>query len=58
MPNEPKFDENSVQILGDLIQERTGLLYENSRTDLLIDRLTPLVVERGLESFLDYYYLF
>jgi chemotaxis protein methyltransferase CheR len=57
MPNEPKFDENSVQILGDLIQERTGLLYENSRTDLLIDRLTPLVVERGLESYLDYYYL-
>jgi chemotaxis protein methyltransferase CheR len=32
-------------------------MYENSRIDLMIDRLTPLVIERGLDSFLDYYYL-
>jgi chemotaxis protein methyltransferase CheR len=53
----PRLNETAAQILADLIQERTGLIYENSRTDLMIDRLTPLVIDRGLDSFLDYYYL-
>jgi chemotaxis protein methyltransferase CheR len=57
MRNQPEINTNSVQLLADLILDRTGLLYENSRTDILIDRLTPLVVERGLDSLLDYYYL-
>jgi chemotaxis protein methyltransferase CheR len=57
MRNQPEINTNSVQLLADLILERTGLMYENSRIDLLIDRLTPLVVERGLDSVLDYYYL-
>jgi chemotaxis protein methyltransferase CheR len=52
-----KFNDNSLKLLVDLILDRTGLIYENSRTDLLIDRLKPLVIERGLDSFLDYYYL-
>jgi chemotaxis protein methyltransferase CheR len=57
MRNQPEINTNSVQLLADLILDRTGLLYENSRIDILIDRLTPLVVERGLDSLLDYYYL-
>jgi chemotaxis protein methyltransferase CheR len=52
----PRLNEAAAQILADLIQERTGLNYENSRTDLMIDRLTPLIIDRGLDSFLDYYY--
>jgi chemotaxis protein methyltransferase CheR len=57
MDYSPRFNEAAAQILADLIQERTGLIYENSRTELMIDRLTPLVIDRGLDSFLDYYYL-
>jgi chemotaxis protein methyltransferase CheR len=44
-------------LLRDLIHERTGLFYENGKSDLLTDKLSPLLVERGFNSFLDYYYL-
>jgi len=44
-------------LLRDLIHERTGLFYDNGKCDLLIDKLSPLVIERGFGSFLDYYYL-
>lgn len=44
-------------LLRDLIHERTGLFYETGRCDWLMDKLAPLLVEGGLNSFLDYYYL-
>lgn len=44
-------------ILRDLIRERLGLHYETSKLELLADKLYPRVVERGCDSFLDYYYL-
>jgi len=44
-------------LLRDLIQERTGMLYDNEKVNLLLDKLSPLVIERGFNSFLDYYYL-
>ncbi len=44
-------------ILRELIHERLGLFYESDHFDQLADRLAPLVVARGLDSFLDYYYL-
>lgn len=47
----------AVGLLRNLIHERTGLFYENGKGDLLMDKLSPLVVERGFSSFLDYYYL-
>jgi chemotaxis protein methyltransferase CheR len=48
---------SAFTLLRDLIHERTGLFYENGKSDLLIDKLSPLVIERGFSSFLDYYYL-
>src|ERR1043165_6878118 len=48
---------SSFTLLRDLIHEHTGLFYENGKSDLLIDKLSPLVIERGFNSFLDYYYL-
>ena len=48
---------NAFALLRDLIHERTGLFYEDSKIDLLTDKLSPLVIERGFQSFLDYYYL-
>src|SRR3954470_3678045 len=44
-------------IFRDLIHERLGLSYAPGQTDQLADRLSPLVVARGLMSFMDYYYV-
>ncbi|MFN2407327.1 MAG: protein-glutamate O-methyltransferase CheR [Pyrinomonadaceae bacterium] len=40
-----------------MINERTGMFFDNGKSDLLIDKLSPLVIERGFSSYLDYYYL-
>ena len=44
-------------LLRDLIHDQLGLLYEPHQFDQVADRLAPLVIGRGLGSFLDYYYL-
>jgi chemotaxis protein methyltransferase CheR len=31
--------------------------FDNGKRDLLMDKLSPLVIERGFSSYLDYYYL-
>jgi chemotaxis protein methyltransferase CheR len=51
-----RIPEGVLALLRDLIHERTGLFFENSRMDLLIEKLQPIVVEGGYSSFLDYYY--
>ena len=48
---------SAVPLLRDLVHERTGIYFEESHIDMLADRLAPLVIERGFDSFLDYYYL-
>jgi chemotaxis protein methyltransferase CheR len=45
-----------TQVLRDLIHQRLGLYYEASQFDQIADRLAPLIVARGLGSFMDYYY--
>lgn len=49
--------DSAFTLLRDLIHERIGLFYSNGNKGLLVDRLSPLVVERGFDSVLDYYYL-
>jgi chemotaxis protein methyltransferase CheR len=44
-------------IVRELIHERLGLFYDAGHSDQLADRLAPLVVARGFDSFMDYYYL-
>ena len=44
-------------LLRELVHERTGIFFESGKVDLLMDKLAPLVVKRGFNSFLDYYYL-
>jgi chemotaxis protein methyltransferase CheR len=44
-------------LLRDLVHERTGIFFDISRTDVLMEKLSPLVIKRGFSSFLDYYYL-
>jgi chemotaxis protein methyltransferase CheR len=45
-----------TQVLRDLIHQRLGLFYDSTQFDQVADRLAPLVVARGLGSFMDYYY--
>ena len=46
-----------TSLLIDLIHEQLGLHYRPSDADQIADRLAPLVVGRGLASFMDYYYV-
>jgi chemotaxis protein methyltransferase CheR len=43
-------------LLRDLIHDKTGIFFEDSRLDSLLEKLEPLALERGHQSFLDYYY--
>jgi chemotaxis protein methyltransferase CheR len=49
--------EGAGILIQNLIHERTGMFFDNGKRDLLIDKLSPLVIERGFSSYLDYYYL-
>lgn len=49
--------EGTSRLIRDLINERIGMFFDNGKSDLLIDKLSPLVIERGFSSYLDYYYL-
>jgi chemotaxis protein methyltransferase CheR len=49
--------EGAGALIQKLINERTGMVFDNGKRDLLIDKLSPLVIERGFTSYLDYYYL-
>ena len=33
------------------------MFFDNGKSDLLLEKLSPLVIERGFNSYLDYYYL-
>jgi chemotaxis protein methyltransferase CheR len=43
-------------LLRDLIHDRTGLFFDDSRMDALLEKLEPLALESGCQSFLEYYY--
>jgi chemotaxis protein methyltransferase CheR len=48
--------EGIPRLLRDLIHERTGLFFEDTRMDLLLQKLEPLAMSLGHQSFLEYYY--
>jgi chemotaxis protein methyltransferase CheR len=49
--------ERTLALLRDMIASQAGIHYDDDRFDLLRDRLSPLAIERGFDSLLDYYYL-
>src|SRR5678816_1234342 len=49
--------EGTTSLIQALINERTGMHFDNGKRDILLDKLSPLVIERGFGSYLDYYYL-
>lgn len=44
-------------LLRDLIVQRAGILFDESKRGVMADKLSELVAANGLTSFLDYYYL-
>jgi len=55
-PRQLRVPEGVPELLRDLIHQRTGLFFEDNRTDFLIEKLEPAAQARGFASFLDYYY--
>jgi len=49
--------DSAFRILRELIREHTGIYFEDTKRDVLADKLSNRVLERGFNSFLDYYYL-
>jgi chemotaxis protein methyltransferase CheR len=52
-----RIPERTLPLLRDLINAHTGMFYDGERMAHLRDRLSPLALERGFDSLLDYYYL-
>ena len=48
---------SAFSVLEQLIRERIGIHFTESRQYLLADKLSSLVVEYGFHSFLDFYYM-
>lgn len=48
--------DSAFTILRDLIHHRTGIYFDETRRDILADKLSARVIELGFNSFLDYYY--
>jgi chemotaxis protein methyltransferase CheR len=46
----------ALRLLSDLIHQRTGLLFDDRRFDLLINKLLPLLKNGNYRSILDFYY--
>jgi chemotaxis protein methyltransferase CheR len=46
-----------LAVLRDFVHERTGNFFDEQRSDILAERLAPLVLRRGFRSYLDLYYL-
>jgi chemotaxis protein methyltransferase CheR len=49
--------EGISRLLRDLIHERTGLFFEDSRLENLLEKLEPAARRRGVQSYLEYYYI-
>jgi chemotaxis protein methyltransferase CheR len=46
----------AVTLIRDLIHERTGIFFNDGNIDLMADKVSSLMLERGVDSLVDYYY--
>ena len=51
------WNESQFGLLRDLIHAQTGIYFDVRQAELLAIKLAPLLAERRIDSFLDYYYL-
>ncbi|HEY4307612.1 MAG TPA: protein-glutamate O-methyltransferase CheR [Gemmatimonadaceae bacterium] len=49
--------DSAYTLLREIIVERTGIWFDETKRGLMADKLSELVAANGLTSFLDYYYL-
>src|SRR5688572_13568213 len=56
-PNPRMGPQRAFALLRNLVHERTGLYFDETKVDIFLDKLSPLVEERAFASLLDYYYL-
>jgi len=49
--------EGIPRLLRDLIHDRTGLFFEDTRMDILLEKLEPIAQNKHCQSFLEYYYI-
>jgi len=56
-PNAYSLSDTLFNLLRDLILEQTGLLFRDDDRELFVAKLSARLIELGLTSFLDYYYL-
>src|SRR3954471_3848883 len=47
----------AAKLLSDLIRERIGIQFDENNMDLMVDKISPLMIENGIDSLIDYYYL-
>ena len=52
-----RLPHGAFALLRDLVHKRTGLYFGDAKSGMFLDKLLPLVAERGFDSLLDYYYL-
>ena len=51
-----RLPHGACALLRDLVHERTGLYFEDDKSDMFLSKLSPLLAEWGFDSLLDYYY--
>ena len=51
-----RLPHRAFALLRDLVHERTGLYFEDTKSDMFVGKLSPLVVKWDFDSLLDYYY--
>jgi chemotaxis protein methyltransferase CheR len=56
VPKSLRVPDGVPRLLRDLIHDRTGIFFEDTRLELLLDKLEPLAQLRQCSSFLEYYY--
>lgn len=56
-PDALEVSPSVLALVRDLVHDKTGVYFPDSRSGQLAERLAPLVLERGFPSLLDYYYL-
>jgi chemotaxis protein methyltransferase CheR len=52
-----RLSEAAFELLAELIHRRTGLTYDKDRMEVLESRLSSLVLDQGMNDFLEYYYM-
>jgi len=53
----PAISSREFVLLRDIIHEQTGIYFEINKVNILIDKITPLLLNQGINSYIDYYYL-